>query len=156
MLLAVDTSVIVAGTLVHHVFHARVKVWLTAIHRGEFQAMVSLHALAEAYSVLTKHPEGLSPAAARAVVSRIARQMRVVAPLPETYLAATERCSSRGLKSGVIFDALHLVEAERTGADAFLTFNASDFERLAVALKPRIVVPPDPPSTELPRDITSP
>jgi predicted nucleic acid-binding protein len=50
----------------------------------------------------------------------------------------------------VVYDALHLVEAERAGADVFLTFNPSDFERLAVGLKPRIVVPPDPPSTQLP------
>jgi hypothetical protein len=53
------------------------------------------------------------------------------------------------LKSGVIFDALHLIEAERTGADAFSTFNPSDVERLAASSKPRIVVPPDPPSTQL-------
>jgi len=43
--------------------------------------------------------------------------------------------------------ALHLVEAERAGADVFLTFNPSDFERLAAGPKP--VVPPDPPSTQL-------
>jgi len=150
MLLAIDTSVIVAGALAGHVFHSRAVVWQTAIHRSEVRAMACAHALAEAYSVLTKVPGGLSPAAARVVVSRIARKVRVVAPLPETYLAATERCASRGLKSGVIFDALHLVEAERFGADAFLTFNPSDFERLAAGPKPRIVVPPDPASTQLP------
>jgi predicted nucleic acid-binding protein len=150
MLLALDTSVIVAGALVSHVFHPRALVWQAAIHRGDVQAMICAHALAEVYSVLSKLPGGLSPTAARILVSRVARQMRVVAPLPESYLAATERCASRGLKSGVIFDALHLIEAERTGADVFLTFNPSDFERLAAGSKPRIVVPPDPPSTQLP------
>lgn len=39
--------------------------------------------------------------------------------MPESYLAATERCASRGLKSGVVYDALHLVEAERADADVF-------------------------------------
>ena len=66
--------------------------------------------LAELYSVLSKIPGGLSPAA-RVLVSRLARQVRVLAPLPEVYLAATERCAFRGLKSGVVYDALHLVEA---------------------------------------------
>ena len=33
-----------------------------------------------------------------------------------SYLAATERCASRGLKSGVVYDALQLVEAERARA----------------------------------------
>jgi predicted nucleic acid-binding protein len=150
MLLALDTSVIVAGALAGHAFHQRAMVWQAAIHRGEVQAMVCAHALAEVYSVLSKVPGGLSPMAARVLVSRIGRQVRVLAPLPESYLAATERCASLGLKSGVVYDALHLVEAERAGADVFLTFNPSDFERLAVGTKPRIVVPPDPPSSQLP------
>ena len=55
----------------------------------------------------------------------------------------------RARSSCVVYDALHLVEAERAGADVFLTFNPSDFERLAVGSKPRIVVPADPPSTQL-------
>ena len=54
-------------------------------------------------------------------------------------------------KSGVVYDALHLIEAERSIADIFLTFNPSDFERLAVGTTPRILVPPDPPSSRLPR-----
>lgn len=112
--------------------------------------MVCAHALAEVYSVLRKVPGGLSPAAARVLVSRVARQVRVIAPLQESYLAATERCASRGLKSGVIYDALHLIEAERAGADVFLTFNPGDFERLAVGTTPRILVPPNPPSSKLP------
>ena len=111
--------------------------------------MVCAHALAEVYSVLSKLPGGLSPAAARVLVSRVARQLRVIAPLQESYLAATERCASRGLKSGVIYDALHLIEAERAGADVFLTFNPGDFERLTVGTTPRILVPPDPPSSKL-------
>ena len=149
MLLALDTSVIVAGALAGHAFHPRAIVWQAAIYRGEVQAMVCAHALAEVYSVLSKIPGGLSPAATRVLVDRLARQVRVLAPLPESYLAATERCACRGLKSGVVYDALHLVEAERAGADVFLTFNSSDFERLAASPKPRIIVPPDPPSTQL-------
>ncbi|HKY38344.1 MAG TPA: PIN domain-containing protein [Polyangiaceae bacterium] len=117
--------VIVAGALVGHAFHSRAIVWQAAIHRGDVRAMVCAHALAEVYSVLSKLSGGLSPAAARVLVSRVARQMRVVTPLPESYLAATERCASRGLKSGVVFDALHLIEAERTGADVLLTFKTS-------------------------------
>jgi hypothetical protein len=35
-------------------------------------------------------------------VSRLARRVRELAPLAESYLAATERCAERGLKSGVV------------------------------------------------------
>jgi predicted nucleic acid-binding protein len=44
-----------------------------------------------------------------------------------------------------VFDALHLLAAERQRVDAFATFNPSDFERLVTEDSPRIVVPPDPP-----------
>jgi hypothetical protein len=55
------------------------------------------------------------------------------------------RCSDRGLRSGAVYDALHLVAAERWGADLFLTFNTHDFTRMALAPGPRIAAPPDPP-----------
>jgi hypothetical protein len=41
------------------------------------------------------------------------------------------------------------VEAERAGADVLLTFNPKDFQRLAEFDKPRVLVPPDPPSVEV-------
>lgn len=65
VLVAIDTSVLVAWTVAKHPFHARATPWFDAIYRGEFDAMVCAHALAELYSVLTKIPEGLSPVAAR-------------------------------------------------------------------------------------------
>lgn len=54
------------------------------------------HALAEVYSVLSKIPGGLSPAATRVFVGRLTRQVRVIAPRPERYLAATERALLAG------------------------------------------------------------
>ena len=149
MLIALDTSVLVAGALEDHPFHARAWIWHQAIHRGEVQGMVCGHALAEMYSVLTKLPNGLSPAEALVVVGTIGSQLSVVGPTAQTYVAAIERCSSRALKSGAVYDALHLVEAERAGAD-LLTFNPSEFLRLAEVERPKVVVPPDPPSFELP------
>jgi len=49
-----------------------------------------------------------------------------------------------------VYVALHLVEAERAGADLLLTFNPSDFLRFADGEKPKVVVPSDLPSIELP------
>ncbi|HEY0469672.1 MAG TPA: hypothetical protein VGC79_36025 [Polyangiaceae bacterium] len=67
------------------------------------------------------------------------------------YADALARCAARGLKSGVVFDALQLIDSELAGAEAFLAFNASDFLRLSNGLSPKIVVRPDPPSLVLPR-----
>ncbi|XXX79339.1 hypothetical protein WMF30_11245 [Sorangium sp. So ce134] len=58
-----------------------------------------------------------------------------------------KRCTERKFSSGVLFDALHLVAAEHAGADALVTFNGSDFLRLAASTSPRIAIPPDPPAS---------
>jgi hypothetical protein len=40
-----------------------------------------------------------------------------------------------GLRSGAIFDALHLVAAERAEVDALLTFNLKDFLRFSPSIR---------------------
>jgi len=107
--------------------------------------MICAHALAELYSVLTKIPEGLSPAAARLTVANVPNRVRVVPPTIGAYQAAIDRCAQRSLRSGSVFDALHLVAAERKGAAALITFNRDDFARLSQGDTLRIIVPPDPP-----------
>lgn len=64
----------------------------------------------------------------------------------QIYRDALDRCTSKGLRSGAIFDAVHLATAEAAGAEALVTFNERDFVRLSVAESPPIVVPPDPPA----------
>ncbi|HKO92114.1 MAG TPA: type II toxin-antitoxin system VapC family toxin [Polyangiaceae bacterium] len=148
MLVAIDTSVLVAWTVAKHPFHARATPWFDAIYRGEFDAMVCAHALAELYSVLTKIPEGLSPIAARLAVANVPNRIRVVPLTVGAYRAALDRCAERSLRSGSVFDALHLVAAERKGATALVTFNRDDFARLSEGDTVRVVVPPDPPSVD--------
>ena len=146
MLIAFDTSVLIAGALEDHPFHARAWIWHQELNRGEMQGMIRGHGLAEMYSVLTKVPNGLSPEETLIVVGTLGSQVTVVGPSTQTYVTAIERCSSRSLKSGAAYDALHLVEAERAGADLLLTFDPNDFLRLAEGEKPNVIVPPDPPS----------
>lgn len=149
MLVAIDTSVLVAWTVAKHPFHARTKPWFEAIFRGELEAMVCVHALAELYSVLTKIPEGLSPNAARLAVINVPKRIRVIPLTVGTYQVAVSRCADRSLKSGSIFDALHLVAAERKAATVLLTFNLHDFTRLGEISSPQVVVPTDPPSLDV-------
>lgn len=149
MLVAFDTSVIVAATLTQHQFHARAWPWLQAVELGQLEACVCVHALAEVYSVLTKIPGAMTPADGYAVVSRLPGVFTVHATNHQTYMAAIDRCSDRGLRSGAVYDALHLLHAEQASADLFLTFNPSHFLRLAAPERPKIVVPPEPPSLEI-------
>ena len=148
---AFDTSVLVAALVAPHPSHARALPWLEACG-GAVTGECSWHALAETWSVLTRLPidPPIPPALASAAIERVAARLVVRSAGGDEYRAAMRRCSERSVRSGALFDALHLACAEASGADVLLTFNASDFERLSQEGPPRIVVPPDPPGIRLP------
>ena len=150
MRVAFDTSVLVAGLVEAHPDFARASLWLDAADRGEVQAVWTIHAYAELWSVLTRLPlaERLEPTAVNELLAAL-----VAAHPPEMltcadYQAASARCGRAGVRSGAIFDALHLVLAERMGADALLTLNVKDFARLS----PQIRALPPPDTLALPQD----
>lgn len=153
MRVAFDTSVLVAALIEPHPRHARALPWLEAVVAGRLTGECSWHALAETWSVLTRLPiePSVSPAVAGLAVERLASHLKPRELAGDDYLAAMRRCCEHNLRSGALFDAVHLIAAERSGTDALLTFNAADFERLAAASGPAIVVPPDPPAVVLPR-----
>ncbi len=148
MKVAFDTSVLVAGLLSAHRDHGRAAVWLEAVSTEKLSGVVSVHALGEVWSVLTKLPISppISPKMARDTILAILRQFEAVPITVAIYENALERCSSKGLRSGAIFDALHLVTAEAIGATAIVTFNERDFARLSVGSSPQVIVPPAPPA----------
>lgn len=148
MRVGLDTSVIVAGVVEAHPEHGRARWWLEPREGPDAPDRVAAwHGYAEAWAVLTVLP--LEPRvtgdAAAAVLERVARTVRFVAPDGAVYRTAVARCSGRSLRSGAVYDALHLVTAERESTDLFVTFNTGDFTRLAEPDGPRIVAPPLPP-----------
>jgi len=149
--IAFDSSVLVAGTHDMHPHHRRAIVWIDAVLERRITGMITWHALAEIWSVLTRLPTTarLSPEQALRVVRRVQGVFQLQPLEPSAYNEALQRCTDRGFASGVVFGALHLVSAERAGADAIVTFNGADFRRLATPASPRIVVPPDPPEVML-------
>jgi predicted nucleic acid-binding protein len=126
-------------------------VWIDAVLDQRITGVVTWHALAEIWSVLTRMPAParLSPEQAMRVVRRVQGVLQLHQMEPAVYNEALQRCSDRGFASGVVFDALHLVGAEHAGADALVTFNGADFLRLASPTSPRIIIPPDPPDVAL-------
>jgi predicted nucleic acid-binding protein len=96
--------------------------------------------MAETYSVLTKLPlvDRILPPAARAYLAALRGFVSTVAITEPMYLEALDRCATRGLGSGAVFDAIHLVAAEAAGAELMLTFNERDFSRLATTGSPRV------------------
>jgi predicted nucleic acid-binding protein len=140
VLIAIDTSVLVAAAVAVHPDHERAAESFAGARAEGNSACVSLHAMAETYSVLTKLPlvERILPPAARAYLEVLRGFVSTVAITEPMYLDALDRCATRGLGSGAVFDALHLVAAEAAGADLMLTFNERDFSRLAGAGSPRV------------------
>src|SRR5687767_7889956 len=111
MRVVLDTSVLVASILADHVHHERAIWWLAV--RPELELCASWHAMAETWATLTRIPIAapIAPSAAGEVVARLETRLRMLQPSPKVYREAIRRCSGRGVRSGVIFDALHLVAA---------------------------------------------
>lgn len=145
MKVAFDTSVLVAATLGDHPHHDRAAFWLDK--DLEIERIASWHAMAETWATLTRIPldPPISPGLAREVVERLEELIELVPPSARIYRAAIRRCADRRLRSGVLFDALHLITATERKADGLLTFNENDFSRLRTHGDPDILVPPDPP-----------
>ncbi|MGH7476761.1 MAG: type II toxin-antitoxin system VapC family toxin [Longimicrobiales bacterium] len=146
-----DTSVVVAGSIARHVHEARAAAWFTAAREGRISAAVTSHTLAETWATMTALP--IQPAVPPALIDRVIERFRSHIELLELswsdYTAAMRRCSDRGLRSGVIYDALHLAAAERWRADVFLSFNLADFARMSTESGPVIAAPPDPPGLDI-------
>jgi predicted nucleic acid-binding protein len=144
--IAIDTSVLVAAQVAAHPQHVHAGNWMSALNRSDLSAIVTVHALAEVWSVLTKIPvtPRIDPTVARTVIMQIASVVQVVQLTEALYFEAFERCAARDLRSGAVFDALHLVAAEQMAADLILTLNVKDFLRLAKPSTPRILPPHGP------------
>lgn len=136
-----DTSVLVPALTPSLPGHAPAYTWLAAAIEGRIKAIMSWHAFAEAWSVLTRLPlkPPVSPAAVEESLSSLEKVVQRRPLDGRAYLTASRRCAERGLRSGAIFDALHLVCAERERADAVVTANVKDFERLLTPSSPRII-----------------
>lgn len=146
MKVAADTSVLVAALHSGHEWHARARHWIEAVSRKEIDGLITTHALAETWATLSRLPlrPRVQPRQAADLVEQLHRVFAVISLDPSHYRAAIERCVNQGVSSGAVFDALHLMAAEREGAERLLTFNARDFDRLALASSPRIHVPTGP------------
>lgn len=151
MKVAFDTSVLVAATHSTHRDHGRAIVWMDAISTGALHGIICVHAMGELWSVLTKLPISppISAKMAREVIDGIEARFEPIPLTLQIYRDALDRCAIKGLRSGAIYDALHLATAESAGVAAFVTFNEQDFKRLAVSNSPRIIVPPDPPAVKI-------
>jgi len=143
VLAVLDTTVIVAGVLASHPHHAPCRQHLQAAAATPGTYRCSTHAIAEAFRVLVALPLAprIDAAGARLVLrTTIIPRLDPIALTMKDYDAALDLVCASGLGSGAVYDALHLLAADRAGAKWLVTANGKHFNRLAEVAKSRVRV----------------
>ena len=127
-----DTNIIVAGFLVDHEMHGICHPWLCRANDREFQALLSVHSLAEVYSVVTRLPKPyrLSAQIAQRLILENLSSFERVELTSADYESVLELGVRLGIVGGGIYDALIAKAAIVGNADRLLTSNAKHFTRL--------------------------
>jgi predicted nucleic acid-binding protein len=128
-MIAVDSSVIIAGVLSWHDFHERAIVALEKAVAGR-RLLMPLAVLIESYSVLTRlpAPHRLRPEVAHELLHGSFASARVISLSPATAWTFLQDSVDTGTVGGRVYDAVIASTAIEAGAGELLTFNARDFE----------------------------
>ena len=139
-----DTSVLVAAIVEPHPMHTRALPWLQRAKAGEIDFVVASHTLAELYAVLTTLPlkPRISPLTAwRLVHDNVETSAKIISLSPSDYKDTIKYMSELGLTGGIIYDALIVKAAQKSGVERLLTFNADDFIRVWTQGERYITIP---------------
>jgi predicted nucleic acid-binding protein len=139
-----DTSVLVAAIIEPHPMHTRALPWLQRAKAGEIDFLVASHTLVELYAVLTTLPlkPRVSPITAwRLVHDNVETSAKIISLSPSDYKDTIKYISELGLTGGIIYDALIVKAAQKSGVERLLTFNADDFIRLLPGGESFIYIP---------------
>jgi predicted nucleic acid-binding protein len=128
-MIAVDSSVIIAGVLSWHDFHERAIVALEEAVAGR-RLLMPLPVLIESYSVLTRlpAPHRLRPEVAFELLHASFASARVISLSPATAWTFLQHSVDTATVGGRVYDAVIASTAIEAGASELLTFNARDFE----------------------------
>jgi len=128
-----DTSVLVTAIVEPHPMHLRALPWLQRAKTGKIDFLVASHTLAELYAVLTTlplKPRISSSTAWRLVHDNVEASAKIISLSPSDYKDTVKHMAELGLTGGIIYDALIVRAAQKSGVERLLTFNADDFLRL--------------------------
>jgi predicted nucleic acid-binding protein len=130
---ALDTNVVIAGLLSWHEHHAAASAQLINLLESPAEIVLPLHALVEAYAVMTRlpPPHRLGPKAALEILESSFRQRTTLVGLDgDEGWGLVEEIGRRSISGGTSYDGLILACARKGGAQRFLTFNRRHFEQL--------------------------
>lgn len=131
-MIALDTSVIVAGLLSWHERHAAAARALERALGSSAGVLIPAQALIESYAVMTRlpAPHRLAPADALHLLRENFGDVRVAAHGARSVFPLLTQLAGASLGGGIVYDAVILDTAADAGADSLLTLDARDYERL--------------------------
>lgn len=138
-----DSSALVAALLRKHPRHVTAFSQLQAVHFGSQTGVLTTHGLAELFATLSAIPlrPRLQPTEVQSMIERSILPHFELFPLgADIYRQAIALTVRRGLSSGAVYDALHLIGARESGCAKLFTFNLRHFQALAPE-DPMIVQP---------------
>lgn len=145
MKLFFDTNVLIAAVIESHVHHLKAFTLLERVQSGMDQGVISAHSLAEMYAVLTKAPLPVKHTPEQALLSieeNIVKYFQIVVLSASEYRSLIRESAIAGLQSGMIYDALILKAATKSGSDKFYTFNSKHFQKMSSpSLNANILMP---------------
>jgi predicted nucleic acid-binding protein len=95
-------------------------------------ACTSAHALVEAYATLSGDPRlKINPADAAAMVEDMAKALTVQVLSVADYRQLILLAPAKGIRGGMIYDALHAQTARRSGCQEVHTLNVPHFKHVA-------------------------
>lgn len=128
-MIAVDSSVVIAGLLTWHEFHQRaVRALENAI--AERRLLIPMPVLIESYSVMTRlpSPHRLRPEIAHELLHDSFAGARIVGLSARKAWTFLGHCVSSATAGGRVYDAVIASAAIEARARELLTFNPRDFE----------------------------
>jgi predicted nucleic acid-binding protein len=128
-MIAVDSSVVIAGLLSWHEFHARALHALEKAIAGK-RLLIALPVLIESYSVMTRlpSPHRLRPEIAHQLLHDSLAGVRLVGLSHRKAWTFLGECVATGTAGGRVYDAVIASAAVEARARELLTFNPRDFE----------------------------
>lgn len=133
----IDTSVWVASMIATQASHQAAKELVRKVRRGELDAVVSAHTLAEVYSVLTRLPPKQRLSAQQTwqfIQQNILDVAAVVALTAQEYKTLIEYLADQNLVGGITYDAVIATVATKAQVDEIITTNEKDFSRLSLPI----------------------
>ncbi len=122
-----DSSVLVESCLTQSTKFAAADALVSAS-----DTCTSPHALAEAYATLSGDARlRIAPADAARMVVDLAKALSLEALPPTEYQPLIAAAPAKGIRGGMIYDALHAQTARNSGCQEIHTLNVSHFKHVA-------------------------